>query len=140
MNSDSLCWICDETGYGVCGEIGECTRPSVRGDDFLADSGSTWARAPTKERILTAQWNHTMPYPPTDVNIPLDGIPESRTRQARLVLVVSDVCAAKSNAGKVREVRTRGEDRFAGRTATGAAVGVSEAAVAGAGNRCSGTK
>ena len=106
MNSDPLYWISNEMGYGA------------REDNFLADSGSTCERAPTKERILTAQGNHTMPYPPTDVNIPLDGIPESGIRQARLVLVVLAVCAAKSNGGRVREVRTRGEDKFAGRTAT----------------------
>jgi hypothetical protein len=105
VNSDPLYWISNEMGYGA------------REDNFLADSGSTCERAPTKQRILTAQGNHTMHDPPTDVNIPLDGIPESGIRQARLVLVVSEVCAAQSNAGRVREVRTRGEDRFAGRTA-----------------------
>ena len=39
MNSDPL----NETGSGA------------RGDNFLADSGSTCECAPTKERILTAQ-------------------------------------------------------------------------------------
>ena len=50
-----LCRINDETGYGACSAIGERTRPSVRGNDFLADSGATCGRAPTNRANLEIQ-------------------------------------------------------------------------------------
>jgi hypothetical protein len=46
----------------------------------------------------------------------------SGTRQARLVLVVSEVCAGRYRAGIVRDRSTRGQERFMGRSAAGAAV------------------
>ena len=67
MNSDPLCWISDETGYGACGEIGECKRPSVRGDDFLADSGSRWERAPTNRTDPECRGKPQYRLPPVQV-------------------------------------------------------------------------
>ena len=42
------------------------------------------------------------------------------------VLVVSEVCAGKYGAGRVRDGSTRNEERLVGRSAAGAAVGVEE--------------
>ncbi len=47
-----------------------------------------------------------------------------RLGQRRLVLVVSEVCAGGYGAGRVREGRTRSEERPVGRSAAAAAVGV----------------
>ena len=70
MNRDPRYWIRDETGYGACGEIGECKRPSVCEDDFLADSGSTWERAPTSKTDPESQGDLYCRLPPVQMYIP----------------------------------------------------------------------
>ena len=52
--------------------------------------------------------------------------PQSGTRQAGLVLVGSEVYAGGYGAGRARDRSTRSQDRFVGRSAAGAAVGVVE--------------
>ena len=48
----------------------------------------------------------------------------SGTREARLVLVVSEVCAGRDRAGMVRDRSTRDQERFVGRSAAGAVLTV----------------
>ena len=59
--------------------------------------------------------------PPTD-----EGLPQSGTGQARLVLVVPEVCAGGYGAGRVRAGSARRQERLMGRSAASAAVGVAE--------------
>jgi len=50
-----------------------------------------------------------------------------------LVLVVSEICARRYGAGRVREGSTRGKSRLVGRSAAVAAAGVAEAIAKGRG-------
>ena len=51
---------------------------------------------------------------------------QSGTRQAGLVLVVSEVCTGGYGAGRARDRSAEGEERLVGRSAADAAVGVAE--------------
>jgi len=56
-----------------------------------------WRVCPHRARRVTARWEC-----------------QSETRQTRLVLVVSEVCAGEYDAGRVREGSTRGSERAVG--------------------------